>query len=50
VNNNRNASRGNDSSYGANIVGGNTLPPWLLHNREFREVHEARFCFWTVMA
>jgi hypothetical protein len=39
-------ANGNGNSH----ANGNVLPAWLRLNREFREVYEARYCFWTVQA
>jgi hypothetical protein len=35
---------------GNSHANGDALPAWLRLNWEFREVFEARFCSWTVMA
>jgi hypothetical protein len=42
--------RNTDTGYGESFADGNTVPAWLRHNPEFREVYEARFCWWNVMA
>jgi hypothetical protein len=39
-----------NSGYGNSMNNGSSVPAWLRHCWEFREVHEARFCFWNVMA